>query len=154
MGRMHKVGLTREHFERVFGPWAGVQRGLYVVHPRTGESVRWQDMAAEDQALYRARKRTPPTRRYYIADITPFRTGVMDSAETITTRREKADYMRRHDLYEWDDFAPPAPAEPDEAEIVGAIKKAIELDPAEREPLSDNPAERVDPNEAVVEVIE
>lgn len=67
-----------------------------------------------------------------------FRTGMLEGAAIINDRREKRDFMERHDLVEFDEGVAPPP-EPTERqwreEFVSDLKRTMETDPLNIQPV-------------------
>lgn len=67
-----------------------------------------------------------------------FRTGQLEGAETINSRRDKINYMDKHGLAEWDEGIKPERDQTQKewrAEFVAALKRFRETDPLNIEPV-------------------
>lgn len=131
------VDLPEDEFARIFGnPDRGVTGRSRLCRVCGG----WHRMDkpwphnCRREALPRADLASPMVAPPFM----PFRTGQMAEAVIINDRREKADYMERHDLAEYDSGIE-APREPTDrewqVEFVADFKRQIETDPLNRPPV-------------------
>jgi hypothetical protein len=91
---------------------------------------------------HNCREPAPPRARLSAPQIAPrfeaFRTGRLEGAAIINDRREKQDYMERHDLVEYDAGVRPEPEQNDRQwreEFAQDLKRAIETDPLNVRPV-------------------
>lgn len=134
----HAVDLPEDEFTRIFGP-----------KPEKRETVRSRlcNVCGDWHRLDRpwphnCRAEAPP--RSDLASpmvappFVPFKTGVLDGAEIIGSRRDKINFMDKHDLVEWDagvkPDADPSPIE-QKQQFVRDFKRSIEMDPLAIEPV-------------------
>lgn len=142
--------ITADKHERIFGPptVTGARPGRRRFYTCRFCGELHQRGAAPDNC------REPEPRRPTLAapliapPFQPFKTGMLDTAEVITNRHEKREYMARNDLVEYDTGVE-GQRTPDwvadrqhEAEVVSDIKRFIETDPLNISP--DLKAERMD----------
>ena len=135
---MPAVGLTRDDFNRVFGTPSAERE--------TGRSRRCRfcgDWHRLDRPWpHNCRDEAPPRADFATPMIAPkfepFRTGVLEGAEIINSRRDKREYMAKNDLVEWDDGVQPerGPTEREEKEVFAReVKRFAETDPLNIEPV-------------------
>lgn len=103
---MPAVGLSQDDFNRVFGP----QDDLDSTGPGRSRKCKvcdgWHrlDRPWPHNCRSEAPRRNPNLHAPQLAPrFEAFRTGVTETAETIGSRNEKREYMKRHDLVEYDD---------------------------------------------------
>lgn len=130
--------FPEREFQRIFGtPEREERPGAYRKCKTCGG---WH---ARGRVPHNCRPEAPPRADYATPQIAapfqPFMTGRMEGAAYIGNRADKREYMKRNDLVEYDEGVNKrndwVEAYERDASIVESIERAMELDPAEREPL-------------------
>lgn len=121
---------------RIFGERPAVRVGRWFLCRQCG------DMHARGAVPHNCREPQPPKADYATPMLAPrFVPFVAERIRgvVIGDRRDKREYMARNELVEWDAGVTCAPSWAEQKEyergIVQDIKRAIEMDPAERRPL-------------------
>lgn len=138
---MPAIGLTAEQHARVFGPRDDLDNAGPGRSRRCKVCMGWHrlDRPWPHNCRAEAPRRNPNLAAPQIApSFEPFRTGALDTAEVITSRAEKREYMKRHDLVEYDAGVSNAPTWVEQIEyergIVTDLKRFHETDPINLSP--------------------
>ena len=139
---MPAVGLSREDYDRVFGPALEERETGRSRLCRTCGGWHRTDRPWPHNCRAPAPPRNPNLSTPQIAPpFQPFRTGVLEDAEIINSRHEKQEYMAKNDLVEWDAGVEPD-REPTEREFVETFAKDVKRF-AQVDPLSIEPVDRI-----------
>lgn len=136
-----RIGLPQSEFDRVFGPKDDLDSTGQGRSKRCKVCGGWHRL---DQPWpHNCRAEAPPRNPNLATPLVApafqsFKTGELDGAEIITNRHQKREYMKRHDLVEYEDGVSNTPTWVEEREnelqIVDDLKRFHETDPLNLSP--------------------